>query len=572
MENGRRKSKFKWEVCPTISEELKNRFPEINPIILQLLYNRGLKTQKEIDEFLLPDYSQDIHNSFIFLEMEKAVERIYRAIENKEKILIYGDYDVDGVMSAVLLYKVLKLLGIESDIYLPDREKEGYSLNKEAIKSFIEKKINLIITCDCGISNPEEVEEANQAGVDVIITDHHCEPEILPKAYAIINPQLKREKYPFKNLAGVGVVFKLVCALFKQANLPNKEAAEKWLLDLVALGTINDLMPLLKENRTLCKYGLLVLNKTKNHGLKVLIEKSGLSLGSIDTGNIYYQIGPRINAAGRMDHANEALKLLLTDGEEVNNLALKINALNEKRQRIVENIFTEIREEIEKQPLKKLLIVLKEKCPVGVLGLVANKLVDAFTRSAIVLTKTSQGKIKASGRSIGDFDLFANLSSLSHYFSGFGGHKIAAGFTLKNNEDFEKFKKEIEAKAEQEIKEENFNLKIKIDAKVRLSDINWDFQEELAKFEPYGHGNQKPFFLLSNINLKNIEIIGKNGQHRRLTIDEGKKLIYFNSDEKVRDFKIGDKIDVVFELGVNQWNGEQRLEMKAIDIRRVTNN
>ncbi len=564
------KSKFRWEVYPIISEEFKNQFPEINPIILQLLANRGLKTQEEIDEFLLPDYSQDIYDPFIFLEMGKAVERIYRAIENKEKILIYGDYDVDGVTSAVLLYKVLKLLGIEPDIYLPDREKEGYSLNKEAIKSFIEKKINLIITCDCGISNPEEVEEANQAGVDVIITDHHCEPEILPKAYAIINPQLKREKYPFKNLAGVGVVFKLVCALLKQANISNKEAFEKWLLDLVALGTINDSMPLLKENRTLCKYGLLVLNKTKNHGLKVLIEKSGLFLGNLDTQNIYYQIGPRINAAGRMDHANKALKLFLTEGEELNNLALKINTLNEKRQRIVENIFTEVKAEIEieKQPIKKILIVLKERCPVGVLGLVANKLVDTFARPAIVLTKTSQGKIKASGRSIGDFDLFANLSCLSHYFSGFGGHKTAAGFTLKNNEDFKKFKEEMEIKAEQEIKEEDFSLKMKIDAEVRCSDINWDLQEELEKFEPYGQSNPKPIFLLSNINLKNIEIVGKNSQHRRLTIDEGKKIIYFNSDEKVRDFKIGDKIDMVFELGVNRWNGEQRLEMKAIDIRK----
>ena len=560
--------KKKWEVCPTISEEFKNQFPEINPIILQLLANRGLKTQKEIDEFLLPDYSQDIHDPFIFLEMEKTVERIYRAIENKEKILIYGDYDVDGVTSAVLLYKVLKLLGNEPDIYLPDREKEGYSLNIEAVKSFIEKKINLIITCDCGTSDIKEVEKANQAGIDVIITDHHCEPEVLPEAYTIINPQLKREKYPFKNLAGAGVVFKLICALLKQSNLPNKEAFEKWLLDLVALGTINDSMPLLKENRTLCKYGLLVLNKTKNYGLKVLIEKSGLSLGNLDTQNIYYQIGPRINAAGRMDHANEALKLLLTEGEEVNNLVLKINALNEKRQRLVENIFTEIKAELgSERPMKKILIVLKEKCPVGILGLIANKLVDAFARPAIVLTKTSKGEIKASGRST-SFDLFANLSRLSHYFSGFGGHKAAAGFTLKNNKDFEKFKKEIEIKAEQEIEEEEFNLKIKIEAKVKLSDINWDLQEESAKFEPYGQGNEKPVFLLSNLNLKNIEIVGKNSQHRRITIDEGKKLIYFNSNEKMRDFKIGDKIDVIFELGVNRWNGEQRLEMKAVDIRK----
>jgi len=559
----------RWEICPKINEEIKNKFPEINPIVLQLLYNRGLKTQKEIDEFLLPDYSQDIADPFIFLEMQKAVDRIYQAINNKEKILIYGDYDADGVSSTFVLYEILKKLGARIETYLPDRELEGYGLNKEAIKNFVEKKINLIITCDCGIANAEEVDLANRGGVETIITDHHLEPKILPKALAIINPHLKREKYPFEDLAGVGVAFKLIQALLQSEKcvLEDKEASEKWLLDLVALGTIADAMPLLKENRTLCKYGLLVLNKTRNQGLKALIEKSGLK-GVLDTQNIYYQLGPRLNVAGRIDHANESLKLLLAEGDEAHSLASKINALNEKRQKMVEDLFTEIKREVGEEPKKHFLIVFKEKSPVGILGLLSQKLVENYARPAVVMTKTEKGDLKASGRSIECFDLYAALSSFSDYFTNFGGHRGAAGFTLKRFEDFEKFKEEMEQLAEKEIKDKDLRQKIEIETEVNLSDINWDLQEELLRFEPFGHGNQKPLFLLSSINLRNIEIVGQNGRHRRLVIEDGRKMIYFNSDKEVAGLKIGDKIDVVFELGVNQWNGQQSLEMKVIDAKR----
>jgi len=562
----------KWQIYPAITEDFKNRFPEINPIILQLLYNRGFKTQKEIDEFLLPDYSQDIHDPFILLDMAKAVDRIYRAIQNKEKILIYGDYDADGITSTALLFKILKKLGNQPDTYLPDRDKEGYSLNKPAIESFIKKRINLLITCDCGTSNEQEIKMAQEAGIDVIVTDHHQEPKILPKAFALINPHLKREKYPFKDLAGVGVAFKLAQALLKdkRCSIVNKEAVEKWLLDFVVLGTTADQMPLIGENRTLCKYGLLVLNKTRNLGLKVLIEKSGLSLGKLNISNIYYQLSPRLNVAGRLTHANQALNLLLSDDSDIcYKLASELNGLNKQRQDLVEAIFQSLKAKLTGKINKKILIVFQKDCPIGALGLVASKLVDAYNYPAIVLTN-NQGNIKASGRSTG-FNLFTGLSKVSNCFANFGGHPRAAGFTLKNSCDFEAFKKRMEGIAAREIKKEDLKPKVKIDSPISLSDINWQLQEELAKFEPYGQGNQKPRFLLSKVDLKNISSVGANGQHQRLTINDNRQLIYFNGSKKTADLKIGDKIDIVFELGVNQWNGEQKLEMKVIDLRKCKN-
>jgi len=560
---------MRWQILTKITEDFKSKFPEINPIILQLLANRGLKTQEEIDEFLMPDYSQDLNDPFIFQEMEKAVGRIYKAIREKEKILIYGDYDTDGVVSTVILYQTFKKIGAEVETYLPDREKEGYGLNKEAIGSFKEKGINLIITCDCGISNVEEIEEAKKAGIETIITDHHREPKILPDAFVIIDPWLKREKYPFKELAGVGVAFKLIQSLLQHPNsqLDEKEAFEKWLLDLVALGTIADSMPLLKENRVLCKYGLIVLNKTKNPGLKFLIEKAGLR-SEIDAEKISYQLSPRLNVSGRMDHANQSLKLLLAEKQEALKLASEINNLNVKRQKLIEEIFNEIKSEIGEGPKEKILVIFKEKALVGLLGLLANKLLDVYHRPALVLTKNSNGKIKASGRSIEEFDLFSSLSSLVDYFEDFGGHAQAAGFTLKNPDDFEKFKKEIEKIVSQKIKDEDLIPQLEIETEVDLPAVNWDLYEELLKFEPFGKDNPKPYFLLSNIYLRNIEIVGQNQNHRRLTLEDGRKMIYFNSEKKVEDLKIGDQINVVFELGVNEWNGERSLEMKVVDLRK----
>ncbi len=556
-----------WEAFPSISKNFQNKFPEINQIVLQLLANRGLKSQKKIDEFLHPDYSQDIHDPFLLKDMRKSVRRIYKAIKNKEKVVICGDYDTDGVTSSTVLFEVFKKIGMEDlQVYIPDRQKDGYGLNKKAIKDFVKQKMNLIVTCDCGVSNVEEIDLANKSNIDVIVTDHHREPPKLPNSLAIINPQLEREKYPFKFLAGVGVAFKLIQGLLKDKDCPltDREATEKWLLDLVALGTIADFMPLLGENRVLTKYGLVVLNKTRNLGLKSLIKYSSLETGSLGAGNVGYQLSPRINAAGRINHATDALGLFLSISEkEADEHAQHLNLLNTQRQKITEKVFKSVK--INEKD--KIIVALGEDWPGGVLGLVANKLVDAFYRPALVLRREGKNLI-GSGRSAGSFDLFSLLKKESKYFEAFGGHKGAVGFTLKATVPFSQFKNKILERAEKILGSEVIIPKLSVETEINLADINWELYEELIKFEPFGCENSQPNFLMKNIILEKIQAVGKNNKHYRLFVEGGRKMIYFNSASIMTNFKPGQKIDVVFKIDVNQWNGTQELQMKVIDIRK----
>jgi len=559
-----------WEILPPAPEDFKNKFPEIQPVILQLLYNRGLRTQKQIDEFLLPDYSQDLHDPFLFRDMKKAVDRIFQAVENKQKVIICGDYDADGITSTAVLWIICKKLGLEdATTYIPDRLNGSYGLTGKMIEDFIKREIDLIITCDCGITSVDEVELAKQSGIEVIITDHHRSTEKIPKAVAVINPNSRGEKYPFKHLAGVGVAFKMIQALLSDSRcrLENKEAAEKWLLDLVALGTVADCMPLLGENRTLVKYGLLVLNKTANFGIRSLVEKSGLELGTLSAEHLAYQLGPRINAASRIKHADEALKMILTeDKTEADKLAGVLNSFNSERQRLVESVFQEIKTEIGEEPKEKILVVLGN-WPKGILGLIASKLVEQYFRPAVVLTRRDD-EVVGSGRSILGFDLYRVLDGLSKYFIAFGGHAGALGLTLKEA-DFPDFKKEVARAGKEAMKEWDLAPKIKVDALVQMREVNWSLYEELKKFEPFGRSNFLPNFLIKNIRLNEMSPVGQNGQHCRLIVGEGKKMIYFSANSKVGGLKPGDKIDVIFQLGVNQWNGQQELQMKVVDLKKL---
>ncbi len=561
-----------WDIAPKYPEGLKEKFPEINPVILQLLYNRGLDNQEKIDEFLMPDYSQDIHDPFLFQDMKKAVNRIYQAIEGKEKIVICGDYDADGITSSAVLYFIFKKLGAENlTTFLPDRETEGYGLNEKLIKRLIKEETDLIVTCDCGVTNLEEIELANRADLDVIITDHHCQLDEIPKAFAIINPRLNREKYPFKCLAGVGVAFKLIQALLSDQRCPieNREAAEKWLLDLVAVGTVADYMPLLGENRTLVKYGLIVLNKSTNYGLRALVEKSNLNFGSLDTFSITYQLSPRLNAAARIKHADIALNLILTqDINEAEKLALDLNELNKKRQQLVEKAFEEIKNQIGPDPKEKILVVLGQDWPKGVLGLNANKTVEQYCRPAIILTQRGK-EIVGSGRSIPNFNIYQALVTLREYFSRFGGHPGALGLTLKNLEIFDDFKKGIEKIGREQITDEDLKPRIKIEVQVDLNEVNWSLYEEMKKFEPFGRDNNQPNFLVKNIHLDDLQMVGQNGRHCRIIVGNGRKMIYFDANDGIEDIKTGDYLDIIFQLGINQWNGQQELQMKVVDLKKI---
>ncbi len=564
-------TKRRWVLLPKIGEDFKNQFPEINPIVLQLLYNRGLITQKQIDEFLQPDYSQDLHNPFLFTDMKKVVDRINRAIEQQEKILIYSDYDVDGITSAAVLKITLEKLGTKDlGVYLPDREKEGYGMREAAIKEAAKNKTSLIITCDLGITNFKEVDLANELGLEVIVTDHHLPLEQVPKAYAILNPNYD-QNYPCKHLAGVGVAFKLVQALLegKKKQEPDfkAEAFEKWLLDLVALGTVSDMMILLGENRTLVKYGLIVLNKTNRLGLRRLIEESKLVLGAIDTRSIYYQLGPRLNVASRMDHANTALELVLSvNSQEAKKIASDLNKINLERQKLVENIFQELKKSFGPEPKDKILIAVGEKWPAGVLGLIAGRLRDEYERPALAITKQKQGIMVGNGRSTPQLNLVETFAAVDSFLSRYGGHRRAAGFALKAVDQLNDFMAAIKKVVEEKIEDKDFIDELLIEAEINLDEANWDLQEKLEQFAPFGEGNANPLFLIKNLRIESLQWVGQNSQHLKM-MASNRKFIHFCADDHCKDLHPGDQIDAAVEIGENQWNGTKELQLKIVDLK-----
>lgn len=565
-----------WKVAPKISDDFFKKFPEINPVILQLMHNRGLDSQEKIDEFLNPDYGEDLHDPFLFKDMKKAVKRIFKAVKNKEKICVHGDYDADGVSASALLVSILKKLGAEAEVYIPHRELEGYGLHKETVEYLAEKKFDLIITVDCGIFNLKEAELVKEKGMQIIITDHHLAPPELPKAHSIINPQVEDDNYPWPSLSGVGVAFKLACALI-ESNKKEKiteisEGFEKWFLDLVALGTIADCMPLLGENRTLVRYGLIVLKKTKRIGFRKLVEKTGGELNRLDVEAITYQISPRINAAGRMNHANSAFKLLMAESpERADKLAEELCQNNIDRQRLTEKILQEVKKQIGKvEKEEKILFALGDDWPMGLAGLVAGRICEEFHRPVFVSTKAN-GKISGSGRSIDEFNITGALEKVGVKLSRYGGHEKACGFELEEANDYRKLIEELKKIAEKELKGRELKPTLFIDSEVRLEDVDWQLFENLQQFRPFGEENKKPRFLARNLQITALEKVGQDGRHLRIMVNHKtpviRKTIGFGiGNGWGNKLKVGDKIDMVFEVDVNEWNGNRELQLKIIDV------
>lgn len=561
----------KWNIAEKYDKEFESRFPEMSGVVLQLLWNRNLKTQEQIDVFLGPDYVRDQYDPFLFMDMKKTVERIFKAIKNKENIVVYGDYDADGVSSTAVMYATLKHLGAENlSVYIPNRMKEGYGLNKGSVDYLIEKGVDLVVTVDCGISGAEEVGIFQANEIDVIITDHHMEPSELPDAYAIICPTLKRENYEFRELAGVGVAFKVAQALLREEKKSN-EAFEKWLLDLVAIGTVADCMPLLDENRTLVKWGLLVLNKTQRLGLRELIASANIK-GKLGTYNVGFQIAPRLNAAGRMDHANTAYELLVTD-DEAESLAIAndLNQKNQARQKLTEEMMKISLEQIgEVKDSDKLLIIMHEGWSAGLVGLVAGRLADRFYRPVLVFGKDKETYI-GSGRSVKEFDITSALQQTSEHLKEFGGHAQACGLTIEGSGNYEKFREKIIKVANEKLKEVELAPSIEIEAETVMNEMNWELINILDKFVPFGEGNPEPKFLTRNLVVDNIVAMGQAGKHLRFDLKseqggKAEKFVAFGAAEKWAEIKINDKIDVVYEFGVNEWNGNRELQFKVIDL------
>ena len=538
--------------------------------------------------------------------MQKVIDRLYQAREAGETVLIYGDYDADGVCGSAILHKVFTKVNLKFKTYLPDREKEGYGLNQPAVTKFSKQGIKLIITVDCGISNTEEVALANSLGLAVIITDHHHVPEKEPEAYAIVHPGWDK-KYPFKNLCGGGVAFKTAQALLKdrRSGLSPEEALtfEKWLLDLVAISTVADMVQVLGENRTLVKYGLIVLAKTKNIGLSCLFKAAAINSEKIDTFTIGFQIAPRLNAAGRMSHANNAYQLLTTENlEEALVIANQLNKSNIDRQNLTEKMVTEA---------KKQIGVITEAIPVvyavsegwnkGVVGLVASKLVQEYARPAFALSQDGEILV-ASGRSVPELNLIESLDAMSDLFLRYGGHSGAAGFSLKK-EKFEEFKKRFNELAQKKLKNFKFEPALLLDQEITLAQADWVLVETLENFKPFGEGNNRPKFLINNLELLMAETIGQDGSHLRLMVsakdplrqsfpDRGsfslagsaasasdpsgkegaikRKIICFGFGEICQLLRPGDFIDVACEISINQWNGNKEIQLSLIDIKKHT--
>jgi single-stranded-DNA-specific exonuclease len=504
--------------------------------------------------------------------MKQAVERIYQAKVKAEPVVIFGDYDADGVCGSAILAKTFKELGVNFTVYLPDREKEGYGLNIKAVEEIAKGGAKLIITVDCGISNAAEADKVKELGLDLIITDHHHVPEQPPTALAIIHPAWDKN-YPFKFLAGGGVAFKLASGLIKDARFSgdkNREGLEKWLLDLVAISTVADMVPLVGENRTLVKFGLTVLAKTKNLGLIKLMEVAGINSEKLDTFSLGYQVAPRINAAGRMDHANTAYELLTTDNvEEAITLAHQLNKRNTERQQLTEKLVAEAKAQLKSlDPLPLLVVAGGQNWNPGIIGLVASKLTQDFARPALVYSFDGNRYV-ASGRSVKEFNLIEALDKLSDYFIKYGGHAGAAGFSI-SPEKFEEFKQKITAAAVSVLAGRELIPTLTVDLKINLAQVDWPLIGALEQFSPYGENNFRPRFLIEDLTVVLAETVGGTGSHLRLMVKQSgltRKIICFGFGELCPILKPVQKIDVVCELGVNQWNGNQELQLSLIDLK-----
>ncbi len=565
-----------WQLAPKAPKEFLYQFDESNSLVAQLFYNRHLQDKNAIEKFLNPDYHTGLYDPFLIQDMEKATDRIFKAIQKKERIMIYGDYDADGITSTVLLYKTLKFLGAENlETYIPHRQKEGYGLHKKNIQKFKQQKINLIITVDCGITNIQQVAEAKRLKIDVIITDHHEVPEELPRANAILNVRKKDDQYPFKELAGVGIAFKLAQALFKKDNdkLPLvREAFEKWLLDLVAIGTIADLAPLLDENRALVKYGLIILNQSKRLGLKKMYEQAGLKpkLVPLNTYNIGYQIAPRLNAAGRIKHADTAYHLLLTESEgEAEKLALQLEMTNRDRQKLTNNILEQAKEQIGAIEEKIILLASHPTWSSGIAGLVAGKICDEYGKPTLIIER-GEKKSTGSARSVENFNITKALTECEEFLIHYGGHKTAAGFSLQTTK-ISLFYQKLEKIARQEIGLEALKPTLYIEAKLDLSEINEKTFEQIEKFQPFGEANPIPRFLAEKIQVVEIRSAGAEQKHLKLKLKDKKghylEAIGFGLGEWVAKLLPSDTIDLVYEILVNEWNGQRKIELKIIDLK-----
>jgi single-stranded-DNA-specific exonuclease len=545
----------------------------VAPVVANLLYQRGLRDQASVATFLTSDYRSGLHDPFLLKGMDVAARRVADAIANGEPIAVYGDFDTDGVTAVTLLMQAITAM--EGDIrpYIPHRLNEGYGLNVEAIDRLIDEGVRLLITVDCGISNVLEVAHAQSRGLDVIVTDHHTPPVELPQAHAVVNPKQPGCPYPFKQLVGVGIAYKLVQALVRLGvKMPLRG---RDLLDVVALGTVTDMGPLIGENRVLVKAGLESINSTQRPGLRALIIAAGLLQGKVTSSDISFMLGPRLNAAGRLNDAILSYKLLLADEfDAAQRLAEELNSANRRRQELTRETQAAARQHISdlgKQD-KRIIVLDGEGYPAGLVGLVAAKLVEELGRPVLMLERGPESS-RGSARSIPGFSIIDALSSCDDLFVRYGGHSAAAGFTIAN-ERLPELEQRLLTYAESHLLEESLAPTLEIDAEVPLSALTWDLLEQLNVLEPFGQANPQPILLSRGVRVAGAWARGAEGQHLKLRLDDGAggpsyEAIAFRLGNLAEHFARPRKIDVAYTLEAHEWNGSRNLQLNIKDLRRA---
>lgn len=550
------------------SLSLKYRIPRI---VSAILLNRGIDSE-QIGVYLKKSMA-DIINPTLMLDMDKAVSRITKAIENKEKTVVYGDYDVDGITATALLYEFLQSAGADVEYYIPDRKDEGYGINIMAVNKLYKRGVKLIITVDCGITAIGEVEFAKLQGMDVVITDHHtCKDRLPEAAAAILNPKREDCEYPFDALAGVGVAFKLALALAMELGMNTGEIFKKY-ADLAAIGTIADVVPLLGENRIIVDKGLREIQSSPRLGIKALLEISGITDKPIDSSSIAFTVSPRLNAAGRLGSASTSVELLLTkDAARAEEIAQELDNENRERQRTEQDILDEALELIAADPnfnKKKVIVLAKEGWHHGVIGIVASKLCEMYYKPCILISH-SNGIGKGSGRSIPAFNLFDALSHCEKHLVEFGGHAVAAGLNI-NMSDLDDFIKEINKYADASLTEKDMIPSINIDCPVSERAITLENAYMLSKLEPFGMSNPKPVFAIANMRVTAIDTIGADSKHLRMRAERNGvtvNCIGFGMSNFAEFISRSDLVNLAFQMNVNRYRDVDSVQLLLKDIKK----
>ncbi|MFQ6615869.1 MAG: single-stranded-DNA-specific exonuclease RecJ [Fidelibacterota bacterium] len=553
---------------PDLVSRLKDQV-QLPEILTRILVNRGIQSVHDLAELFAPELTK-LNDPFQMLNMDRASEQVARTVREGKRILVFGDYDVDGITAASMLYLFLSALGVDVSVYIPDREKEGYGLSRRGIDFAVEKGVHLVITCDCGINAHEAVSYANGKGIPVIITDHHTPDVTLPDALAVLNPKQTGCEYPFKHLCGGGVAFKLVSAVAQRLDIPFENVSQH--LDLVALGTAADLVPLVDENRVLVYHGLKQLERSDKPGIQALLRKAGVSGAELTVGKLIYWVAPRINAAGRMGDAIRAVTLLTTtDRDQAQTLALQLHNENRSRQVIQQNIVQEVEEKIKREvdlDRDRAMVLWKEGWHPGVIGIVASKVKEAYHRPVVVVSVEGETG-KGSARSIRPFDLYEHLSRCARHLTDYGGHPMAAGLTI-DSRNLEAFRDEFVALANDSLSRDDMVNALDIEGEMDLNVIDDEFVDFLKKLAPYGPGNSRPRFVTRKTGVLGTPRLVGNGDHLKFTARKNGSsfdAIGFNMARHYEHLITGEPVDIAYEVEENRWKGQVSIQLNIKDVK-----